>query len=66
MAILDGDFKCPRCGGYKWGTAHCTSKHDDWTGECHGNDERAGCGFVWHRMTQDEIVFTPRKPPNEA
>ena len=64
MAMMDGDFKCPKCGGYKWGTSHCTRDHDQWVGECHGDNQMAGCGFTWHRMTEDEKYFTRREPAN--
>lgn len=56
-------FKCPECGGYKWGTSHCTEPKDKWIGHCHGSRGFPGCGFTWHRMTEDEKYIG--KPLNE-
>lgn len=50
-------FVCPQCGGWKWGTSRCTEAKDVWRGHCHGDNKRAGCGYSWHRMTEDEKVF---------
>jgi len=51
-------FKCPNCGGYKWGTHNVTSTKDNWVGYCNGSDDRIGCGFKWKRIEDDEKVMT--------
>jgi hypothetical protein len=46
-------FKCPRCGGYKWGTNNISSDYSKWTGHCQGGDGFEGCGFTWDRARDD-------------
>ena len=51
------DFKCPECGGYKFGTNMINNQQ---TGHCHNfnSDTNMLCQFTWNRATQDEDVFT--------
>ncbi len=39
------EFKCPKCGGYRFGTDNATKPFDEWVGRCHG----VNCGFTWMR-----------------
>lgn len=48
-------FKCPECGGYKFGTSDCSKPIAEWIGECHGGDHWDGCGFEWSRS--DDIKY---------
>lgn len=67
------NFECPQCGGYKWGTSRCTANKQEWLGHCHGSDTHSGCGFTWHRATDDEkllgeplVVETKAQPTADA
>lgn len=54
-------FSCPGCGGYKFSTGDPTEPEWKWVGYCDGGDADPGCGFAWHRETEDRIVFNPKK-----
>jgi hypothetical protein len=67
--VADGwntEFHCPRCGGDHFGTSD--ADRDDpaaWTGHCHGNADRPGCGFAWPR-SEDARYFRPTREALEA
>jgi hypothetical protein len=48
---MTSSFTCPECGSHEWGTSNCTRPVSEWEGHCHG------CGFTWHRQTEDSKVF---------
>ena len=50
-------FKCPQCGGFKWGTLDCGKPKQEWIGTCNGDRDYPGCGFRWHRATEDEKII---------
>ena len=50
-------FKCPQCGGFKWGTLDCGKLKQEWIGTCNGDRDYPGCGFRWHRVTEDEKII---------
>ena len=50
-------FKCPKCGGFKWGTLDCGKPKQEWIGTCNGDRDYPGCGFRWHRATEDEKII---------
>ena len=50
-------FKCPQCGGFKWGTLDCGKPKQEWIGTCNGDRDYPGCGFRWHRSTEDEKII---------
>jgi hypothetical protein len=58
-------FKCPKCGGYKFGSSNCTKPFSEWMGHCHGYKDGRPCGLSWHRETQDsEVMHEETDAPN--
>lgn len=54
--MLNSKFKCPECGGYKFGSSDCTS--DNMKGHCHNDlPDGSRCLFTWDRNTEDEKYF---------
>ncbi len=45
-------FKCPECGGSRWGTANCTQDFSQWVGRCNDCNN-----FKWPR-TEDGKYFS--------
>lgn len=56
------NFTCPRCRSHSFGTSNCNSDKSQWVGHCHGKAGLAGCGFTWHRQTEDHKVGLVEKP----
>jgi len=54
---LTGRFRCPECGGGKWGTSYCTEEHSKCMGHCHS----FGCDFSWIRETEDYIYLNSQR-----
>ncbi len=48
------EFKCPKCGGYRFGTDNATKPFDEWVGRCHG----VNCGFTWMRTDDCKYMNT--------
>ncbi len=49
-------FKCPKCGGYMFGTT-AIGTHNE-TGHCHDYlPSGFRCTFTWHRPSEDDDVF---------
>ena len=46
------EFKCPECGGFRWGTTNCNQDFSEWVGHC--NDCH---NFKWPR-TEDHKYFS--------
>jgi hypothetical protein len=50
-------FKCPRCGGYRFGT----SMAGDWN-VAMGHCNTGTCGYTWKRSEDDKLgVFVPKE-----
>jgi hypothetical protein len=56
--IVNSEFRCPKCGGFRWGTSNCTEPFSKWIGHCHN----FACRFTWKRSTDDwrHFIFTVR------
>lgn len=50
-------FKCPKCGGFRFGTSGCTGGNPQ--GHCHDFlPDRSRCNYTWDRNSQDKDIFT--------
>lgn len=46
------EFKCPECGGFRWGTTNCNQDFSEWVGRCNDCNN-----FKWPR-TEDHKYFS--------
>lgn len=62
--LMNLRFKCPVCGGYKFGTSMSGSPES--TGHCHNHlPDGSMCVFSWSRPVEDTNVFVKKEVHSE-